>query len=101
MFDVGFSEIVLIAIVAIIAIGPEEMPEMLFRLGRLVRQGKMFVGNIRNQYSEIMHEAEVEHYRKKLDPKLLGEANADSGLTPPDIREIPLEKPADLPDERA
>lgn len=66
MFDIGFSELVLIAVVALVAIGPEDLPEMLFKLGRAVRQGKMFIGNIRNQYAEIMHEAEVAHYRKQL-----------------------------------
>ena len=67
MFDVGFSELFLIAVVAIIAIGPEDLPEALFKLGRFTRQVKMFMGGIRDQYSEIMHEAEVAHYRKKLE----------------------------------
>lgn len=67
MFDVGFSELFLIAVVAIIAIGPEDLPEALFRLGRFTRQVKMFMGGIRDQYSEIMHEAEMAHYRKKIE----------------------------------
>lgn len=66
MFDIGLSEILLIAIVALIAIGPEDLPEVLFKLGRLTRQISIFVNGIRNQYSEIMHEAELEHYRKNL-----------------------------------
>lgn len=66
MFDVGFSEILLIAIAALVAIGPKDLPDMLFRLGRLTRQAKMFMNGVRNQYADIMHEAEVTHYRKEL-----------------------------------
>lgn len=66
MFDVGFSEVLLIAVVALVAIGPEDLPGMLFRLGRMTRQVRLFMNNIRNQYADIMHEAEVNHYRKTL-----------------------------------
>jgi sec-independent protein translocase protein TatB len=73
MFDVGFSEFFLIAVVAIIAIGPEDVPDALFRFGRFVRQVKMFTNGIRNQYSDIMHEAEMQHYRKQLKPAVTEE----------------------------
>jgi sec-independent protein translocase protein TatB len=67
MFDIGFSEILLVAVAALIAIGPKDLPEMLFKFGRFMRQVRIFVGDIRNQYSDIMHEAEVNHYRKQLE----------------------------------
>ena len=70
MFDVGFSELLLIAIAALIAIGPKDLPNVLFRLGRLTRQAKMFVNGVKNQYAEIMHEAEVTHYRKEISDSL-------------------------------
>lgn len=86
MFDIGFSEVILIAVVALVAIGPEDLPGMLFRLGRMMRQLRMFMGNIRDQYSEIMHEAEVDHYRKTMNVNLMDEAKADENiLTKPDI----------------
>ena len=75
MFDIGFSEILLVAIAALIAIGPKDLPNVLFRMGRLTRQGKIFVNGIRNQYSEIMHEAEVTHYRKELTEAIKGNDN--------------------------
>jgi sec-independent protein translocase protein TatB len=71
MFDIGFSEIFLIAVVAIIAIGPEDLPEALFRFGRFMRQVKLFFGGLRNEFSEIMHEAELQHYRKKLNENIV------------------------------
>jgi sec-independent protein translocase protein TatB len=80
MFDIGFSEILLIAVVAIIAIGPEDLPEALFRTGRFIRQVKLFFGGIRNEFSEIMHEAELQHYRKKLNESATIDAQADLAI---------------------
>lgn len=88
MFDIGFSEVLLIAVVALVAIGPEDLPGILFRLGRMMRQVRMFMGNLRDQYSEIMHEAEVDHYRKTMSVNLMDEAKADQNILPkPDIIE--------------
>ena len=65
MFDIGFSELLVIGVAALIAIGPKDLPDVLFRLGRVTRRVKIFLGGIRDQYADIMHEAEVEHYRKQ------------------------------------
>lgn len=80
MFEIGASEILLIAIVALIAIGPKDLPEILFRLGRLVRRVRMMLGGLRDQYSEIMHEAELDHYRKEFGAKLMDEREIDESL---------------------
>lgn len=94
MFDIGMSEMLLIAIVALIAIGPEDLPGMLFRLGRFTRQVKMFLGGIRDQYSEIMHEAEVEHYRKEMTKNLIVDESDMDRRTPqpPVIIDEPTEE---------
>lgn len=84
MFDIGFSEVLLIAIAALIAIGPEDLPGMLFRLGRFTRQVKMFLGGLRNQYSEIMHEAEMQHYRKQIEAELLDKQMENPSSDPKD-----------------
>lgn len=83
MFDIGFSELLLVAIAALIAIGPKDLPDMLFRLGRFTRQVKMFLNGVRNEYADIMHEAEVNHYRKQLGVSLMDEAEADKNVMQP------------------
>jgi sec-independent protein translocase protein TatB len=70
MFDIGFSEVLLIAIVALIAIGPKDIPQILFRFGRLMRQIRIFTNGFRNQYSEVMHDIELDHYRKEFEKSL-------------------------------
>lgn len=75
MFNIGFSELLLIAVAALVAIGPKDLPQILFRFGRLMRQGRLIFNRFRDEYAEIMHDIEVEHYRQKYgdDGKLLEE----------------------------
>lgn len=80
MFEIGASEILLIAIVALIAIGPQDLPDILFRLGRLARRARMMMNGLRDQYSEIMHEAELNHYRKEFGAKLMDEREVNEDL---------------------
>ena len=73
MFDIGFSEIILIAIVALLVTDPKDLPDIMFKAGRFFRQFKMIMGRVSNTIGDVMHELESESYRKqyKDDPKLL------------------------------
>ena len=63
MFDIGFSEIVLIMVIALIVVGPERLP-------RLARSTGLWLGKIRGFVSsvkaEIDHELAAEELRKTL-----------------------------------
>ena len=67
MFDIGFREIVLIAVVALISVGPKDIPQLLFKFGRMMRQVRIFTNQFRNSYSEVMHDIELDHYRKEFE----------------------------------
>jgi Tat protein translocase TatB subunit len=69
MFEIGFSEIILIVIVALLVTDPKDLPDMMFKAGRFFRQFKMMMGRISNSVSDVMHEFEVESYRKQYDAK--------------------------------
>ncbi|HLD09303.1 MAG TPA: Sec-independent protein translocase protein TatB, partial [Methylophilaceae bacterium] len=48
MFDVAFSELVVIAIVALIVIGPEKLPKVARTLGLLVGRLQRYVANVKS-----------------------------------------------------
>jgi Tat protein translocase TatB subunit len=96
MFEIGFSEIILIAIVALLVTNPKDLPNIMFKAGRFFRQIRMIMGRVTNSISDVMHELEVESYRQQYkDDKTLIEADkmADSGLDTPPL--LPEEKPHD------
>ncbi len=71
MFDFGFPELLLILIVGLIAVGPQDIPGFLFKAGKLVRRGKLLLHRANNAVSDVMHELEVEEYRKTMKEDLL------------------------------
>lgn len=65
MFDIGWSEIILVVVVALIVIGPKDMPKALYEAGRWLRQIRMLAGEFHRGLGEVMREAEVEELRRK------------------------------------
>ena len=61
MFDVGFSEIVLIAVVALIVIGPERLPKAARTMGLLFGRLQRYVGDVK---ADISREMELDELRK-------------------------------------
>jgi sec-independent protein translocase protein TatB len=61
MFDIGFSEIVVIAVVALIVIGPERLPKAARTLGHLFGRLQRYVNDVK---SDISREIELDELRK-------------------------------------
>ena len=61
MFDIGFSEIVVIAVVALIVIGPEKLPKTARTLGHLFGRLQRYVNDVK---SDISREIELDEIRK-------------------------------------
>ncbi len=65
MFDVGYSELLLIAIVALIVVGPKELPHLLRQLGRAIGKARAVAGHFRTGVDAMIREAEMEEMHKK------------------------------------
>lgn len=61
MFDIGFSEIVVIAVVALIVLGPERLPKTARTLGHLFGRLQRYVNDVK---ADISREMELEELRK-------------------------------------
>jgi len=67
MFDIGWSELVVIAVVALIAIGPKELPGVLRTVGQWMRKARTMAGEFQGQFQEAMREAEMADLKKSFD----------------------------------
>ena len=61
MFDIGFSEMIVIAVVALVVIGPERLPKVARTLGHLFGRMQRYVNDVK---SDISREMELEELRK-------------------------------------
>jgi sec-independent protein translocase protein TatB len=61
MFDIGFSELLVIAVVALIVIGPERLPKVARTLGHLFGRMQRYVNDVK---ADISREMELDELRK-------------------------------------
>jgi sec-independent protein translocase protein TatB len=67
MFDIGWSELVVIAVVALIAIGPKELPGVLRMVGQWMGKARRMAAEFQGQFQEAMREAEMADLKKGFD----------------------------------
>src|ERR1700743_1599979 len=67
MFDIGWSELVVIAVVALIAIGPKELPGVLRIVGQWMGKARKMAAEFQGQFQEAMREAEMADLKKSFD----------------------------------
>ena len=65
MFDLAFSEIAIIAIIAIVVIGPKELPRALSTAGRWMGKARSVMANFRTGLDAMVREAELQDMEKK------------------------------------
>jgi sec-independent protein translocase protein TatB len=81
MFDIGWSELVVIAVVALIAIGPKELPGVLRMVGQWVAKAKRMATDFQGQFNEAMREAEMADIKKTFDDA----AGLAKGMSPTNL----------------
>lgn len=66
MFDIGWSEMAVIAVVALVVIGPKELPHLLYRAGQMASKARSILRELQQGIEEIGREAELEELRKQV-----------------------------------
>lgn len=67
MFDIGWSELVVIGVVALIVIGPKELPGVLRTIGQWMGKVRRMAAEFQGQFNEAMREAEMADLKKSFD----------------------------------
>ena len=64
MFDIAWTEMLVIAIVMIVVVGPKELPGMLRSIGKTTAKLRVMAGDFRKQFDEALKEAELDDLKK-------------------------------------
>jgi sec-independent protein translocase protein TatB len=67
MFDISWTEFLLIGIVALVVIGPKELPGVMRTMGQWTRKVRGMATEFQNQFQEAMREAEMADLKKQVD----------------------------------
>jgi sec-independent protein translocase protein TatB len=77
MFDIGFSELLVIGVVALIVIGPEKLPRVARTVGHLAGRLQRYVSDVK---ADINREIELEELRKMRDSMQQAASNFESNV---------------------
>ena len=67
MFDIGWAEMAVIGVIALIVIGPRDLPRALYTLGKWAGKARGLLRDLQQGIEEIAREAELEDMKKKFD----------------------------------
>ena len=67
MFDISWGKLVIIGVVALLVIGPKELPAVLRQLGQWMTKIRRMAAEFQGQFQEAMREAEMADLKKQFD----------------------------------
>ena len=81
MFDVAFSELMVIAIIALIFVGPERLPGVARTVGHLVGRARRYVNDVKSDIENELHLEDLKQLRSKFQESALSfEAEVREGM---------------------
>ena len=83
MFDMSWGEVMVIGGVALIVIGPKDLPKALRTVGQMTTKVRRLASEFQSQFNEAMREAELEDVRKDLEGLNRSVASATTGAFNP------------------
>ncbi|MEM7337548.1 MAG: hypothetical protein AAF467_02805 [Actinomycetota bacterium] len=97
-FNVGGPEILVIAMVALIAVGPDQLPGMIRRIGRFAAEARAVTSNLRNEFMAGIDEIadSVEEAKAEVEGTWLGTGSADDPVVPRGFAEQEKKRAAEL-----
>ena len=96
MLDIGWSELLVIAVILIVVVGPKDLPPMLRAFGKMTTRLRRTAGEFRAQFDDALREADMDDLRKTIgDAQKLNPANALRDAMNP-LRQMGADIKADL-----
>jgi sec-independent protein translocase protein TatB len=66
MFDIGWSELLVIGVVAIIVVGPKELPRLMRTFGHYLGKVRHMAADFQRQFEEAVRDSEIDEVRKAM-----------------------------------
>ena len=103
MFDIGWSELLVIIVVAIVVVGPKELPKLMGTFGHYAGKLRRAAADFQRQFDEAMRDTEVAEVKKAMEAVRAETASLDQPVmlpkldTPQASPRLPSAPPVALP----
>lgn len=83
MFDIGFSELLIVFIVGLLILGPERLPHAAKTAGLWIRKIKRSIGSVQREINEQLDKEELQQKIQETNQRIMAESNAiQNTITP-------------------
>jgi sec-independent protein translocase protein TatB len=82
MFDIGWTELLLIGAVAVVVLKPKDLPDAMGSVGKTVTKLRRMAGEFQGQFNQALREANLEDVKKDFDSIRQATSSVTSGLSP-------------------
>lgn len=65
--QVGFFEIVVIAVIALVVVGPKELPRLMRMAGKVAAQARRMAGEFQTAFNQMARESELDDMRREIE----------------------------------
>jgi sec-independent protein translocase protein TatB len=92
MFDIGWSELLVIGVVAIVVVGPKELPRLMRTFGHYTGKLRAMASDFQRQFEEAVRDSEIDEVRKAMQDF---HAQASEATRAPTDKPLMVPKPAE------
>lgn len=99
MFDIASSELILVALIALLVIGPKDLPRVLRSVGNWLGKARRMAAHFRSGIDEMVRQSEIEELEKKWaaeNERIMREFPADPVAETASIRQYDSLPPPDV-----
>lgn len=98
MFDIGWSEIFLVVVIAVVVVGPKELPRMMRLVGQWTGRARAMADQFRRSFDDLARQTELEEMRAEVlkahDSASLAEIQRETEIMLGNIPSDPMSSPA-------
>ncbi|MDD3447200.1 MAG: Sec-independent protein translocase protein TatB [Zavarzinia sp.] len=82
MFDLAWSEILLVGVIALIVVGPKDLPDLLRTVGQWVRRARGMASNFQSTFDQMMRDEEMAKAKRELEASVTSNTIARPSYAP-------------------
>jgi sec-independent protein translocase protein TatB len=101
MFDIGWSELLVIAVVAIVVVGPKDLPRLMRTFGHYMGKVRRMASDFQRQFEEAVRDSELDEVRKAMNEVRDTASSATAAINKPLMTKTYMETPSSTPPARA
>lgn len=94
MFDIGWSELLVIVVVAIVVVGPKELPKLMGTFGHYAGKLRRAAADFQRQFNDAMRDTEIAEVKKAMDAVRAETVSLDQPVMLPKLETPPANPPS-------